>query len=86
MIPGFILYGLGGIGKTQIALAYAYQKLDSLDAVFWIAADTEYSIQQSFSRVALDALKLPNAHPQAYQENMILVLDWLQKTSKTMEQ
>ncbi|CAH0056955.1 unnamed protein product [Clonostachys solani] len=79
------LYGLGGIGKTQTALAYAYQKLSSLDAVFWISAEDQHSIQQYFSRVATDALKLRKAKPQAYTENMILVLDWLQKTSIYMK-
>ena len=53
------LHGLGGIGKTQIALAYAYQKLDSLDAIFWISAENTYTVQKDFSRVALDALELP---------------------------
>ncbi|KAI0377693.1 hypothetical protein F5Y04DRAFT_263483 [Hypomontagnella monticulosa] len=75
------LCGLGGIGKTQIALAYGYQKIHQLDAVFWISAEDSLSIQQSFSRAALDALKLPKASHQAYQENMILVLNWLHKTS-----
>lgn len=78
------LYGLGGVGKTQAALAYAYQRLDDLDAVIWISAEDLLSIQQSFSRAAVDALKLPKAHPPAYQENMMLVLDWLQKTCKCM--
>ncbi|CAG8978830.1 hypothetical protein HYALB_00013204 [Hymenoscyphus albidus] len=75
------LYGLRGIGKTQIALAYAYQKLDELDAVLWIPSEDYFSIQQGFSRVAVDYLKLLNAHSQSYQENMILVLNWLHTTS-----
>ncbi|KAI0888151.1 uncharacterized protein GGS22DRAFT_185531 [Annulohypoxylon maeteangense] len=79
-LSSIALYGLGGVGKTQVALAYAYQKIDHLDAIFWISAESPYSIQQSFSRAALDALRLPKAKPQAYQENMVLVLNWLQKT------
>lgn len=79
-LSSLALYGLGGIGKTQIALAYAHSKLDSLDAVFWISSEDVLSVQQSFSRIAVNGLKLPNAHPGAHQENMILVLDWLQKT------
>lgn len=79
-LSSLALYGLGGVGKTQTALAYAYQRLDHLDAVFWIPAEDNFSIQQGFSRIAVDALKLPKAQPQNYQENMILVLDWLQKT------
>ncbi|KAF0329893.1 transcriptional xre family [Colletotrichum asianum] len=80
-LSSLALYGLGGIGKTQIALAYAYHKLEDLDAVFWIPAQDSFSIQQGFSRVAVDALKLPNARPQAYQENMLLVLTWMHTTS-----
>ncbi|KAI1097155.1 P-loop containing nucleoside triphosphate hydrolase protein [Jackrogersella minutella] len=80
-LSSIALYGLGGIGKTQIALAYAYQRLDDLDTILWISSETSYSIQQSFSHIALGALKLPKATPQAHHENKILVLDWLQKTT-----
>lgn len=80
-LSSMALYGLGGIGKTQIALAYAYQRLGDLDAVFWISAENTCTIQQNFSRIAVSALKLPKAVPQANQQNMILVLDWLQNTS-----
>ncbi|KAL8658195.1 MAG: hypothetical protein Q9226_001193 [Calogaya cf. arnoldii] len=79
-LSSIALHGLGGVGKTQSALAYGYRNLDTLDAVFWIVADDAYTVQQDFSRVAVDALKLPNAHPHAHGENMVLVLDWLQKT------
>ena len=79
-LTSLALYGLGGIGKTQIALAFAYQRLGDLDAVFWISSEDFLSVQQSFSRVAVTGLRLPNAHPGAHQENMVLVLDWLQKT------
>lgn len=82
-LSSIALYGLGGIGKTQIALAYAYSKVEQLDAVLWIAAQDQLSIRQSFSRIAVDALQLPNAHPQSHQEKMVLVLLWLQKTCKT---
>ncbi|KAI1087828.1 hypothetical protein F5B19DRAFT_46663 [Rostrohypoxylon terebratum] len=80
-LSSIALYGLGGIGKTQVALAYAYKRLGDLDAVFWISAESSDSIQRSFSHAALDALKLPKANPWTHQENMILVLDWLQKTT-----
>jgi KaiC/GvpD/RAD55 family RecA-like ATPase len=82
-LSSIALYGIGGIGKTQIALAYAYSKVEELDAVFWIAAQDQLSIRQSFSRIAVEALQIPNAHPQAHQENMVLVLLWLQKSGKT---
>jgi len=76
------IYGLGGVGKTQIALAYAHEKLSELEAVFWIPAETELALQQAFSEIAVQSLKLPNAHPQAHHENTVLVKSWLQMTSK----
>jgi hypothetical protein len=35
------LSGIGGVGKTQIALEYAYRHRDDYQAVFWIRADSE---------------------------------------------
>lgn len=41
------LFGLGGIGKTQIALEYSYRQKDHYDAIFWIEAETEAKIRHS---------------------------------------
>ncbi|KAJ8131983.1 hypothetical protein O1611_g1641 [Lasiodiplodia mahajangana] len=46
------LFGMGGVGKTQIALQYAYQSLQHFEAVLWIAADNAIAIGQSFSAIA----------------------------------
>jgi hypothetical protein len=40
----YSLYGLGGVGKTQIAIAYAHSHQDDYRALFWIAADTELKV------------------------------------------
>jgi hypothetical protein len=81
-LSSLAIYGLGGVGKTQIALAYAYEKLFELDAVFWIPAETELGMKQAFTNIAIESLKLQNARPQAHQENLVLVMSWLQMTSK----
>ncbi|KAF2106247.1 P-loop containing nucleoside triphosphate hydrolase protein, partial [Lophiotrema nucula] len=78
-IKSVALHGLGGVGKTQVALAFAYSKIDLLDAIFWVAAETDVVLKQSFSRIAVN-LELPNAHPQNHEENTLLVLSWLNKT------
>jgi hypothetical protein len=46
------LFGMGGVGKTQIAIQYAYQNLEKFDVIFWIAADNAIAIQQSFRTIA----------------------------------
>ncbi|KAF1961988.1 hypothetical protein CC80DRAFT_522601 [Byssothecium circinans] len=75
------LYGLGGIGKSAIAARYVELKVDSndLDAVFWVHGEKAASLRQSFTDIAM-RLKLPEAHPQNHDENLILVQDWFQSS------
>ncbi|KAL7910912.1 P-loop containing nucleoside triphosphate hydrolase protein [Trichoderma velutinum] len=47
------LYGLGGSGKTQIALDYAYRRCQiSSCSVFWVHADNETTFMQDFKSIA----------------------------------
>ncbi|KAL6804166.1 P-loop containing nucleoside triphosphate hydrolase protein [Trichoderma sp. SZMC 28012] len=47
------LYGLGGSGKTQIALDYAYRRCQvSSCSVFWVHADNETTFTQDFKSIA----------------------------------
>ncbi|GAO19100.1 hypothetical protein UVI_02042000 [Ustilaginoidea virens] len=46
------LFGMGGVGKTQIAAQYAHLALGSFDVVLWISADNAISIGQSFRTMA----------------------------------
>ncbi|KAM0253368.1 hypothetical protein ACHAQJ_007261 [Trichoderma viride] len=47
------LYGLGGSGKTQIALDYAYRRSqDPTCSVFWVHADNETTFTQDFKSIA----------------------------------
>ncbi|KUJ10850.1 uncharacterized protein LY89DRAFT_595560, partial [Mollisia scopiformis] len=45
------LFGLRGVGKTQIALQYTYQCRHLFDAVIWIPADTHLTMSQNFLAV-----------------------------------
>ncbi len=47
-----VLRGLGGIGKTQLAVAYAKRHKDSYSAIFWLNIKDEESLEQSFAKVA----------------------------------
>ncbi|PON29870.1 hypothetical protein TGAM01_v201236 [Trichoderma gamsii] len=47
------LWGLGGSGKTQIALSYAYQRCaDASCSVLWVHADTEATFSQDYKSIA----------------------------------
>lgn len=46
------LYGLGGIGKTQISLEYCYRYEDEYDYIFWLSADNQTRLLSSFRKVA----------------------------------
>lgn len=47
------LFGLGGVGKTQIALEYAYRHFQDYTAIFWINAETNLKLAESFSAQAI---------------------------------
>ena len=59
-LKSFAIYGMGGVGKTQLALRYANGSKKEYDAVLWISADNTLSIEQSFRDVA-QALGLVHA-------------------------
>ena len=52
-----VLHGLGGIGKTQLTVAYAKRQKDNYSAVFWLNIKDEDSLKQSFAKVAKQILR-----------------------------
>ena len=47
-----VLHGMGGIGKTQLSIAYAKRYKESYSAIFWLNIKDEDSLKQSFVKVA----------------------------------
>ena len=52
-----VLYGLGGIGKTQLAIEYIRRHKEKYTAVFWLNANNQDSLKLSFRDVAQQVLK-----------------------------
>lgn len=70
------LSGLGGIGKTQTAIEYAYKYANDYSAIFWFSAETNESIVSSFVIIA-DLLNLPEKQEQQQQRIVAAVTRWL---------
>jgi tetratricopeptide (TPR) repeat protein len=72
--------GLGGIGKTQLAMEYAYRHRKVYQAVLWALADTRENLTSSYLTIA----RLLNLAEQERQESdrvIMAVKQWLQRKS-----
>jgi tetratricopeptide (TPR) repeat protein len=78
--PVLALSGLGGVGKTQTALEYAYRARDDYAAVLWVKADTQENLLSDLAALAR-ALDLPE-HSQQDQGRVVqAVTRWLSEQS-----
>ncbi|KAF2177822.1 TPR-like protein [Zopfia rhizophila CBS 207.26] len=71
------LVGLGGVGKSQIAIRYSYGIRDALPQtfVFWVHASTQARFEEAYRDIA-DRLELPGReNPKA--DVLRLVSNWL---------
>ncbi|KAK7219299.1 hypothetical protein V2G26_007302 [Clonostachys chloroleuca] len=77
------LYGLGGIGKTQIALAYIYwlRKQRPDIAIFWVHASNAERFHQAYASIAKEC-NIPG-HDDPKADILSLVQEWLEKKYKT---
>ncbi|EXF73898.1 hypothetical protein CFIO01_07363 [Colletotrichum fioriniae PJ7] len=73
------LYGLGGIGKTQIAIAYIYwlRKAHPEISVFWVHASNLDRFRQTFSEIADECLIPGRNDPNT--DVLTLVKYWFQR-------
>ena len=73
------LCGMGGIGKTQVAIEYAYRFHDEYSAILWARAESSETLFADFVAIALQ-LKLADAPTNEAQQAAQLVqavTDWL---------
>ena len=52
-----VLHGLGGIGKTQLAVEYIRRHKEKYTAIFWLNANDEDSLRLSFREIAQQVVK-----------------------------
>ena len=80
-----VLWGLGGFGKTRLALKYLETYEEDYSAIIWINAATYDSVEDSFAQAAHTlssrSFSPPNAPSIGARANMRLVHQWLASTN-----
>ncbi len=66
-----VLYGLGGVGKTQTAVEYAHRFKSAYDVIWWIPAEQDEFIGPELARLA-PALGLPESEDVAHTAAAVL--------------
>lgn len=70
--------GLGGIGKTQTAIEYAYRYANEYEAVLWVRADSHETLSDDFAGLA-SIIDLPEKDEVEQFRAIAAVKQWLQK-------
>lgn len=55
LTSSYVLYGLGGVGKTQIAIEYSYRHQADFDIVYWLRADNYETLLTSYLQLYNDS-------------------------------
>lgn len=76
-LRSFALCGVGGIGKTELAVEYAYSRRNQFEAIFWLGADKANILASSFAQIAQTlALEADDSDLAASRD---IVMGWLAK-------
>ncbi|KAK4244754.1 P-loop containing nucleoside triphosphate hydrolase protein [Corynascus novoguineensis] len=75
-LKSVVLCGLGGVGKSQLALEYAYRYKASFQACFWVTCESETKITEGFSEIS----RILDLSSSNVSQTIKSVKDWLQNT------
>lgn len=87
----FVLQGLGGIGKTQLAVDFARRHTDTFSAIFWLDGRSEDQVRHSLAKCADRIPELYKANGSAsgsYSKEdldavVTKVMEWLAQPDNT---
>jgi len=71
------LYGLGGVGKTQLALEYVYSHKQVYERIYWISAVSEATVFAGFQEIAQRTRCVPTTLQLTPSDIAKRVLEWL---------
>jgi NB-ARC domain len=75
------IYGLGGVGKTQLALHYANTSLSLYDIVAWIPSESQIKMTQALSVLAQKLGLLESKESEDDYQASLKVRDWLNSSN-----
>src|ERR1700737_2039542 len=71
------IYGMGGVGKTQLAIEYVYRYKDQYSSIYWISAVDQAALLSGFQEVAILTGCVPPGADLKPTEVAHAVLSWL---------
>ena len=77
--PCCLLHALGGMGKTQIALEYAFRSRDQYDCVWWLPCQPANELMRRYALMA-DDLQLTGYESAGRGRKREMVKEWLECT------
>ena len=76
------LHGMGGVGKTQCALAYIYANQNDYERIYWISGVNLASLLSGYQNIARkEGLQLMDAGAENPVEAARMTLSWLKDQS-----
>ena len=55
-----LLYGIGGVGKSQLAAEFAHKHQQNFSAIFWIAGSTKEKLRRSIAALGPKTTPISN--------------------------
>ncbi|KAJ5161709.1 hypothetical protein N7492_007101 [Penicillium capsulatum] len=78
-----VLGGMGGVGKSRLAIAYAELRSRYYSSVFWLNAASEAALKESFRSIAWQLFDIRDLRALKGEEVVGCVLQWLSDSKNT---
>ena len=79
LIQSQVISGSGGIGKTQLALAYTYRHINDYDVIWWVKSEEPATLAADYAALAIELD--PKMAPKDVDAQINAVKRWLETNS-----